>query len=262
MKLIDTHCHIQFDDYPLDTCEVIKDAKKAGVEKLIVVGDSLETSAAAVELAFEKTDVYAVVGVHPHNSRQFVDTPELSQAFLGLLARAPANKIVAVGEIGLDYFYDHSPKEAQGRALRTQLGWAQQFNLPVSLHIREAFADFWPIYDEICQNKAIPGVVHSFTGTMEDLDNALARGLYVALNGIMTFTRDENQLAMAQAVPLERLLLETDAPFLTPKPFRGKICTPEHVVLTAEFLADLRGGTVEALACQTTQNAVDLFKLT
>ena len=262
MQLIDSHCHIQLQDYPLSVDEVIIDAQKAGVDSLIVVGDDLETSANAVEVANRYDRVYATAGVHPHVAQEFMDTPEWGQAFLRLLGDAKNNKIVAIGEIGLDYYYSRSSKEAQFWALKEQLRWSQQFNLPVSFHVREAFSDFWPIYDEISQNEPIPGVIHSFTGTMAELEEILSRGLYVALNGIMTFTKDEDQLAMAKAVPLERLLLETDAPFLTPKPFRGKICAPEHVVLTAEFLANLRGGAVEALACQTTQNAVDLFKLT
>ena len=125
-------------------------------------------------------------------------------------------------------------------------------------HVREAFEDFWPIFDEF---KGVRGVIHSFTATQKELDDILSRGLYVGLNGIMTFTKQDAQLAAAKAVPLDRLVLETDAPFLTPAPYRGTICEPKHVRITAEFLADLRGESLAAIADATTHNARKLFDL-
>ena len=161
-----------------------------------------------------------------------------------------------LGECGLDYYYENSPKEAQKAILRFQLELAQKHSLPVIFHVREAFDDFWPIVDEY---KGIRGVIHSFTSTTRVLDEILQRGLYVGLNGIITFTKQPEQLAMAKAVPLEKLVLETDAPFLTPSPYRGTICLPKHVRTTAEFLADLRGEPLSAIADSTTRNARMLF---
>jgi len=142
--------------------------------------------------------------------------------------------------------------------LKFQLDLAQEFNLPLIFHIRDAFEDFWPIFD---QYKGLKGVVHSFTANTKELEEVLARGLCVGLNGIMTFTKQANQLAAAKAVPLDKLLLETDAPFLTPAPFRGTICEPKHVRVTAEFLSHLRNESLEDIAAATTQNAAQLFKL-
>ena len=168
-------------------------------------------------------------------------------------------KIVAIGECGLDYFYEHSPKKDQIKLLHFQLALAQHHELPVILHIREAFDDFWPIFDEY---KGLTGVVHSFTATTKELDQALGRGLYIGLNGIMTFTKQADQLDAAKAVPLDRLLLETDAPFLTPAPERGTICQPKHVVLIARFLSKLRGDSRDSVAHASTANAAKLFRVT
>jgi len=142
--------------------------------------------------------------------------------------------------------------------LRFQLNLAQVHNLPVIFHVRDAFDDFFAILDDF---KTIRGVIHSFTADTVTLDKCLNRGLYIGLNGIMTFTKDQNQLNAAKALPLNRLLLETDAPFLTPAPYRGTICQPKHVVVTAEFLAKLKGITLEEIAVATTQNAKRLFNL-
>lgn len=167
-------------------------------------------------------------------------------------------KVVAIGEIGLDYYYENSPKEDQKKLLRFQLDIAAEHGLPVIFHVREAFDDFFAILDDY---KGIQGVVHSFTSDRADLDKILSHGLYVGLNGIMTFTKRSAQLEAAKATPLEKLLLETDAPFLTPAPFRGKICEPKHVRTTAEFLANLRDESLEDLAAATTANAHKLFRL-
>jgi TatD DNase family protein len=167
-------------------------------------------------------------------------------------------KIVAVGEIGLDYYYEHSPKKIQREMFVKQLQIAKKHDLLVIFHVREAFDDFFAILADF---EGLQGVVHSFTADTRILDKALNLGLYIGLNGIMTFTKDDYQLEAAKAVPLDRLLLETDSPFLTPKAHRGKICEPMHLVDTAEFLAKLRGEKLEALTEQTTKNAKELFKL-
>jgi TatD DNase family protein len=255
MQFFDTHCHIQFADYPLDAEETIAAAHAAGVKRLMIVGCTLEDSEAAVPFVRDHDNTWASIGLHPHEAHHYVNDGEALNKFAHL---ATQPKVVAVGETGLDYFYNHSPREAQIRLLEFQLDLARQHNLPVVFHVREAFDDFWPIFDNF---RGLRGVVHSFTSTTQELDRVLSRGLYVGLNGIMTFTKHQNQLDMARAVPADRLLLETDAPFLTPDPYRGKVCEPKHVVVTAEFLSRLRGESIEDLSQATTSNACRLFSV-
>jgi len=236
-----------------DPAHIIMRAEEAGVMRLICVGTTVEDSALAITFARHRPHVWASIGIHPHEARQaMADAP--AQRYFQTLATKP--KVVAVGECGLDYFYSHSPKADQQRCLRFQLELAAAHGLPLIFHVREAFADFWPIFDAY---PGLRGVIHSFTATQAELDEALNRGLYIGLNGIMTFTKQAKQLDAAKTVPLSRLLLETDAPFLTPQPMRGTICEPKHVRVTAGFLAELRGETLEALAAATTQNAHQLF---
>ena len=250
MKFIDTHCHIHDSEYKLDVSDVISNASEFGVTKMICVGTDEQTSAQAVEFVKNKENIWASVGLHPHDASLGDEATEEIQR----LSKLP--KVVAIGECGLDYFYNHSTKEDQATALHRQIEIALEANLPMIFHIRDAFEDFWPIFDSY---KGIKGVVHSFTATTKELEQALRRGLYIGLNGIMTFTKDQSQLQAAKTVPLDSLLLETDAPFLTPVPFRGKINEPKNVVLTAEFLSELRKEDLGELADATTKNAEKLF---
>jgi TatD DNase family protein len=255
LDLCDTHCHIQFRDYPLPADEVIASALEDGVRRMLCVGCTLEDSQAAVELVSGRDGLWAAVGIHPHEAARYIGNADALKRFEALASKP---KVVAVGEIGLDYYYTHSPKATQTTLLRFQLELGQKYGLPFIFHIRDAFDDFWPIFDEF---PGVTGVVHSFTATKKELDEILKRGLYIGLNGIMTFSKQESQLEAAKAIPLDKLLLETDAPFLTPKPFRGTICQPKHVRVTAEFLSELRGESLKQLAAQTTQNTVSLFNL-
>lgn len=261
MELFDTHAHIHFSDYGLDPDAVWAESVAAGVTRMLAVGCDVASSQRAIDFAARHDNVWAVVGVHPHEARTFFSDGSGEERLRALLDDAAAHKIVAIGEFGLDYYYDHSPKADQLQLLRLHLELAQHYRLPVVLHIRDAFDDLWPVFDEYNTGNDIRGVVHCFTGTSAQLSDALKRNLYVALNGIMTFTKDDGQLAAAKAVPLNRLLIETDAPYLTPKPFRGKICKPEHIVHTAQFLAELRGETVGQIARATTANAQRLFQV-
>lgn len=246
--LIDTHCHIHEADFPLPIDEVMERAHQAGVLEYFCVGTSEESSRQAVAFADLHDEACAIIGVHPHESKDgYAEVERLAGTH---------PKIVGIGEIGLDYYYTHSPKEAQWRALEGQLQIALDHNYPVSFHVREAFEDFWPIFHNF---PGLRGVMHSFTDNQENLDKALAAGLYVGINGISTFTKDEAQQALFAGIPLERLLLETDAPFLTPKPFRGKINEPAYVRLVAEFWAERRGVSLEEIAQATTDNARALF---
>jgi TatD DNase family protein len=246
--LIDTHCHIHEADYPLDINQVIKRADDADVKKMICVGTSQESSRRAVEFAAGRENIFAAIGVHPH------DTKDGWEEITAHVDKKP----VAVGEIGLDYYYNHSPREIQIKALEGQINLALTHNLPIIFHVRDAFSDFWPIFDNF---HGIKGELHSFTDTNRHLDEALKRGLYIGVNGISTFTKDETQKSMFAAIPLDKLLLETDAPFLTPVPFRGKVNEPGFVKAVAEHQALVRGLSLEQIATSTSANAAALYAL-
>ncbi|MFZ1301336.1 MAG: TatD family hydrolase [Candidatus Microsaccharimonas sp.] len=247
--LIDTHCHIH-EPYELPINEVLERAAEAGVGEYICIGTSETSSQQAIDFANEHPEAYAVIGVHPHDTK---DGYEKIATLAGT-----SDKIVAVGEIGLDYFYTHSPREMQIAALEAQIQVALAHDLPIIFHVREAFDDFWPIFDKY---PTIRGELHSFTDSSENLQKALDRGLYIGVNGISTFTKDEVQKATFDSIPLDRLLFETDAPFLTPAPFRGKVNEPAYVKLVAEYHANRRGLSLEEIAEATTANARTLFNL-
>lgn len=268
MELFDTHCHIQSvgqeggerttralwakaGDTSVE--EIIARAHEKDVNCMICVGCDYEDSKLAIACAENHENIYASIGIHPHEAEITLQNG-LLDAFAGLVGLP---KVVAVGECGLDYFYNHSPKEAQIEVLKFQMELAIMHSLPMIFHVRESFSDFWPIFDTYAGK--IRGVLHSFTDSRENLGKALERGLYIGVNGIATFAKDPKQLEMYRAIPLKSLLLETDAPFLTPVPHRGKICEPYHVSLTANFLSDLRGETLGSLAQATTDNAKQLF---
>jgi len=247
--LIDTHCHIHEADYSLNIAETLKHAHDQGVGRLICVGTSEESSRQAIAFAAEHDEAYAAVGVHPHDTK---DGYGVIESLVG------SPKVVAVGEIGLDYFYTHSLREVQLQALERQIDLALKNNLPIIFHVRDAFDDFWSIFDNFT---GIRGVLHSFTDNQVNLDAALARGLYIGVNGISTFTRDKTQQAVFASIPLNRLLFETDAPFLTPTPFRGRVNEPAFVKNIAEYHALMRGISLEEVATATTTNARAVFAL-
>ena len=260
MKLIDSHTHIHFDEFNNDRAAVMKRAEEAGVSKLITVGTDALTSAGAVTMSREYGGVWAAVGLHPHEAG-------LGHGALQEIARlARLDKVVAIGECGLDYYRHLSPADDQEKALRFQLELGLELGLPLVFHIRDAFDDFWSIFDDYQGARGVGGhplrgEVHCFTGGMAEMNAAVDRGLYVALNGIMTFSKQEWQLDAARAVPLERLLLETDCPYLAPAPYRSQRNEPARLVDTAAFLAELRGESVEELAAATTANAERLFNI-
>ena len=249
--LIDTHCHIHEEDHPLPIQEVLAKARQAEISAMICVGTNAASSRRAVQYAHEYAPLYAAIGVHPH------DSTEGTQAIAELAAQQPA-KLVAIGEIGLDYHYTNSPPAAQQRALEEQMQLAVQYSLPVSFHVREAFDDFWPI---LANFPNVRGVLHSFTDTAQNAERAVARGLYIGVNGISTFTKSRAQQAMFARIPLERLLLETDAPFLTPVPFRGRVNMPSLVREVAQYHATARGIPFEEIAAASTANAQNLFSI-
>ena len=248
--LIDSHCHIHDGECYPDTREAAyQESRQAGVE-MICVGTNVRSSREAVEFCRSHEGCYAVVGIHPHDSKDN-DVDEIRQ-----LIEANREAIVGIGEIGLDYFYDHSPRETQQQSLRDQLTLANEFELPVSFHVREAFDDFWPIIDEF---PSIRGVLHSFTDTRANLERGLQHGFYIGVNGISTFTKEKAQQALFAAIPLDKIILETDAPFLTPKPFRGKMNLPAYVGRVAEHQAMIRNISLDEIANVTTGNARRVF---
>lgn len=265
MQLTDTHCHIHEAEGTDDVAErwhkagitkaapLVEDAADAGVTRLIVVGCTVADSKLAADFAQTQTKVWASIGMHPHESQHYVGKNKVLKEFAALASQP---KVVAVGECGLDYYYHHSPKDAQEAILRFQIELALAHDLPMIFHVRDAFRDFWKIFD---QYKNVRGVMHSFSASPRELDQVLERGLYVGLNGIMTFTKNAEQLEAARAVPLNKMLLETDAPFLTPQPLRGNINVPRHVREVAKFLAGLRNESLADLASATTENAHKLF---
>ena len=278
--LVDTHAHIHFKDYlrhvrsginqerlgeEFSVSAMLERASAAGIEKIICVGTSYEDSRLAVDFVPGHDNCVATVGLHPHDAKQ----GRLALDRLAKLINSP--KVVAVGECGLDYYYSHSPKADQQAALRFQIELALAHNKPLIFHVRDApnhpsgggatgqaFDDFFRIIDEY---QEVRGVVHSFSSTIDNLEPVLKRGFYIGLNGIMTFTQAGGQLAAAKQVPLDKLVLETDCPFLTPAPKRGTINEPANVKIIAQFLANLRGEAFETLAKATTKNAKELFKL-
>ncbi len=277
IELFDTHCHIQSVGSvagerstqqlwakagKISVDDVLDRAEDAGVKTMMCVGCDLDDSRLAVDFVKTRENLFASVGIHPHEAAKYAGQQRAQQDFANL---AMEPKVKAVGECGLDYFYEHSPREAQKELLKFQIELALEHNLPLIFHVREmsstesrngAFDDFWAILDSY---EGVRGVLHSFTDSKENLDKALARGLYVGVNGIATFAKQAEQLDMYRIIPLERLVLETDAPFLTPVPYRGNICEPYHVSTTANFLKDLRGEDLETIAKATTSNAKQLF---
>lgn len=249
MQLIDTHCHIHDSSfYPDSREEAYRASREAGVF-MVCVGTDERSSREAVEFARGHEGVRAVVGVHPHEAKE-------GWAGIERLILENRDVVVGIGEIGLDYFYGHSPKEIQQQALREQLELAVKYDLPVSFHVREAFDHFWPILDKF---PGVRGVLHSFTDTKRNAERGIERGLMIGVNGISTFTKDEAQQQLFKDLSLENIVLETDAPFLTPKPFRGRMNLPAYIGRVAEHQAMLKNVSLDNVIRTTTDNAKVLF---
>lgn len=251
--LTDTHCHLNHERLAEDLPDVLAHAAEAGVERLLVVGFDRESSREAVRLAEMLPGVYAAVGVHPHDARHYDAETE---AELRGMAENP--RVVALGEIGLDYHYDFSPREAQFAAFRAQTELARETGLPIILHCREAYGDVLEVLAE--ENAAeIGGVMHCWAGTAAEAERALSLGLYLGIGGVLTFKNAGELRDIARTAPEDRLLVETDAPYLAPVPHRGKRNEPAYVALVAQALAQLRDIPLEALAKTTSRNAETLF---
>jgi TatD DNase family protein len=252
MRFFDTHCHLNDDAYREDLEEVIGRARQQGVEYILVPGYDLPSSVQAVELAREYEGVYAAVGVHPHDAITY--NPAVEKELLRLLAD---EKVVAVGEIGLDYYYNHSPRERQQEVFRRQLDLAGEADLPVIIHNREAHQDLFHLLQ--AAGKQYRGVLHAYSGSTEMLPGFLALGFHISIGGPVTFKNARKLPEVVKAMPIDRLLLETDAPYLTPHPYRGRRNEPAYLLHTAGRVAELKGMSREELAVCTTENAFRVF---
>lgn len=259
--MIDTHCHLNFDSYDADREAVIARAAAAGVTRVINPGVDAETSRAALALAAQHAGIYAAVGIHPNETSNF---SEADLAEIEALAGKP--KVVAIGEIGLDYHWDDSPKAKQFEAFEAQLALAAQLELPVIIHNREASDDVIAILER--WSGSLPaslreraGVLHSFSAPRAVADRALAAGFYLGFTGPITFKNADDLRRIAASAPLDRLLVETDGPFLTPTPHRGKRNEPAYIPLIVERLASLKTVSIAEMAAATTTNAERLFRL-
>ena len=260
MKIIDSHCHIHDKNFPIPCVEVFENMKTAEISKAICIGENLENSKIAAKFAAENSDeieLFSAIGVHPHEAGKY--NPKELILELEQLSKSP--KVVAIGEIGLDYFYENSDRKTQKIILRAQLELAQKINLPVSFHVRNAFEDFWPIFDEVSRSGKIRGVLHSFTDSKENLKQALRRDLFIGVNGISTFVKKPEELEMFDQIPLSKILIETDAPFLAPKGERGKPNQPAFSKLIVEDLAKKRGISTGEIAKITSENSEKLFNI-
>lgn len=273
-NMIDTHCHLEMDAFDKDREEVIQRAKEAGIEAIITIGSDLEGNRGGLELSQRYDFIYSAVGIHPHDAKDFTEDIfnqikawaseyQIQNANPSLTLPLPRGgqgkgKVVAIGEIGLDYHYDNSPREIQRDVFMQQLHYAKEVDLPVVIHSREAKKDTLEIIRKSGVNK---GVLHCFSGDREMAEKAMAIGFYISLAGPVTFKNAKKPKEIVKAIPDDYLLIETDAPYLSPEPFRGKRNEPSYLIHTARAIAEMRGITIEDLARITTLNAKRLFKI-
>lgn len=257
--LIDSHCHLDYDYAPKTVDQLVEEATKAGVGALVTIGVDLAHLPGAVAISEKFPQVYHTVGVHPHEAEGMTDA-HLAQ--LRVAARHP--KCRAIGEIGLDYHYDHSPREIQRKRLQDQIELALEVGQPIVIHSRDGEADLLPALAAYA--KRVPagrpvGIIHCFTGTTEFGQACIDLGFYISISGIVTFKNSEELRRSVRTFPLDKLMVETDSPYLAPMPFRGKKCEPAMVEWTARKLAEIHGTTLEEVARLTTANAKRFFRI-
>lgn len=256
---IDSHAHIEMSDFDNDREAVIQRALDAGVEAIVCVGDgdiASDSHDAAFRLADAHPFIYTTVGVHPHEARLLDD-----QLYAKLRDLSQHPKVIAWGEIGLDYHYDNSPREVQREAFKKQLRMARERQLPISIHTREAEADTLAILDQEWKESGLGGVIHCFTGTRAFAEAAVELGFLISFSGVVTFKKAEELRETASTLPFEKLLIETDSPFLAPAPYRGRRNEPAFVAETARAIAELRGVEPEEIGRVTSENFKLLFGL-
>lgn len=257
---IDSHCHIDGPEYDADRADVIARAREAGVTTMLTVGTGDPHSGAikrAVDLAERQEGIYAAVGVHPHDAKLFDDAAE--QHLLDLVRQS--KRVIAWGEIGLDYHYDHSPQDVQREMFRRQLRIARELDLPVVIHSREADDDTTTILGEELSGYERAGVMHCFGGSPAMARDAIELGFFISFAGNLTFKKADDLREVARQLPLDRLLIETDCPYLTPVPFRGKRNEPARLIETARCLAETHGKELEEIGRMTSENFMKLFRV-
>ena len=252
--LIDSHCHLDFPEFAEDFEAMLDRARAAGVGTLVTICTHLSRFERVAAIAAAHDHIYCSVGVHPHVAE--AEGPAGPEA---LLKHARSLRVVGIGETGLDYHYEHSPRADQQRSFRTHIAAARESGLPLIVHTREADADTAAILREESRNGAFPGLIHCFSTSMEFAEIALELGFYISFSGILTFKAAEGVRAVARAVPLDRMLVETDAPYLPPVPKRGRRNEPAFVAHTAAVLAEVKGIEAAALARATSDNFLRLF---
>jgi TatD DNase family protein len=252
--LVDSHCHLDFPDYAGSVTEVVARARAAGVGTCLSIGTQMSRFAGVRAVAEAFPDVWCSVGVHPHEAEK-----ELLQDAGPLLAETSHPKVVGIGETGLDYYYQHSPREPQIQNFHAHIAAARQAGLPLIVHTRDADDDTIAVLEEEMEKGPFTGLIHCFTGTQKLADAALALGFCISVSGIATFKNSGALRDVIKTVPLERLLVETDAPYLAPVPHRGKTNEPAFVTYTAKMLAALKGVSEADLAAATTENFFRLF---
>jgi TatD DNase family protein len=252
--LVDSHCHLDFPEFAPELEAVVARAADAGVGTCVSIGTTLAKFPRVLAIAEQFPNVYCSVGIHPHEAK----VEPLTDA-APLLERAQHEKVVGIGETGLDYYYKHSPREAQIANFRFHIATARELSLPLIVHTRDAQDDTIAILREEMERAPFTGLIHCFTGTRRLAEAAVDLGLYISASGIMTFKNSHELRGVLKDVPLDRLLVETDAPFLAPVPHRGKRNEPAFVAHTAAALAELKGVPAEDLARATTDNFFSLF---
>jgi TatD DNase family protein len=251
---IDSHCHLVYKGLVENQAEVLARARQAGVDEMLNISTRESEWDAVVGVAEREPDVWASIGIHPHeaDAHPDVDTEKL-------IERAKHPRVVAIGETGLDYYYDHSDRDQQRLSFRAHIAASRETGLPLIVHTRSAEEDTAEILRDEIANGAFPGVIHCFTATDAFADIALQLGFYISISGIVTFKNAKDLQQTAERLPTDRLLIETDSPFLAPIPHRGKPCEPAFVADTARFLANLRNVSLEELGASTTANFRTLF---
>ncbi len=253
--LIDSHAHIDDERFDKDRDKLIESLKKDGIDLIINVGADLQSSIKSVSLSEDYENIYAAVGVHPHSAKEMDDsTIEV------LKSLANREKVVAIGEIGLDFYYDNSPRDIQRQRFVEQLNLAKKVDLPVIIHSRDAAGETFDILKE-AQDGNLEGVLHCYSGSVEMALEYIKLGFYISLAGPVTFKNARVPKEVAKAVPLDRLLIETDSPYLTPEPYRGKRNEPLYVRHVAGTIAELRGIPFEEVANRTSENTKKLFRI-
>jgi len=253
--LVDSHCHLDFPDLAADLDGVVNRAREAGIGRMVTISTRVRRLPELLAITDRFGDVFCSVGTHPHHADE-----ELDIGTADLVAKSAHPRVVAIGEVGLDYFYDNAPRAAQEQGLRAHIAAARETGLPLVIHSRDADDDMAQILEEEMGKGAFPAVLHCFTGGPDLARRAIALGLYISFSGILTFKASQPLRNIAASLPADRILVETDAPYLAPGKYRGKRNEPAYVVETAKTLAETRGVSPAEIADLTTDNFFRLFK--